>query len=80
MTCFADLDWMVRQVALEASEQLLDNSLMSVLAVLDVLRNICQVMRDTSQGDSRNGRHPRPETVKVEGSVSVLKCRVSCCW
>eukprot|EP00802_Teleaulax_amphioxeia_P020266 Tamp_20540.p1 GENE.Tamp_20540~~Tamp_20540.p1 ORF type:complete len:213 (-),score=26.53 Tamp_20540:8-646(-) len=42
MTCFADLDWMVRQVALEASEQLLDNSLMSVLAVLDVLRNICQ--------------------------------------
>ena len=49
MTCFADLDWMVRQVALEASEQLLDDSLMSVLAVLDLLRNICQVMQDAER-------------------------------
>ena len=41
--CFADSDRMVRQVALEASEQLLDNSLTSVLLVLQVLRNVCQV-------------------------------------
>lgn len=42
-TCFADADRMVRQVALEASEQLLDKSLTSVLLVLGVLRNVCEV-------------------------------------
>ena len=31
-------------MALEATEQLLDTSLTSILAVLDVLRNICQVV------------------------------------
>lgn len=75
VTSFADLDWMVRHVALEASEQLLDDSLTSVLAVLGVLRNICQVIRD---GDTveRNLKNvlpiPGAGTVKIARSVAAL--------
>ena len=46
--CFADADAMVRAVALEAAEMLLDNSLSSVLLVYEVLRSVCQGARRES--------------------------------
>ena len=45
MVCFADADAMVRAVALEAAEMLLDSSLSSVLLVHEVLRGVCQGAR-----------------------------------
>ena len=48
MVCFADADAMVRAVALEAAEMLLDSSLSSVLLVHEVLRGVCQGARRES--------------------------------
>ena len=48
IVCFADADAMVRAVALEAAEMLLDNSLSSVLLVYEVLRSVCQGARRES--------------------------------
>ena len=85
VTCFADLDWMVRHVALEASEQLLDDSLTSVLAVLGVLRNICQVIRDGDTGEHGKwaiGGVPfqEQELSRVRDQSPLSHISVTCCW
>ena len=54
VTSFADNDAMVRHVALEAAEQLLDTSLTSVLFVLDILRSLCQVVGGRERGGERD--------------------------
>jgi HEAT repeat protein len=68
VVCFADSDRMVRQVALEASEQIFDQSLSSNLAVLELLQNICQC---PSNSDAKSAAF-----ASSSSEESVHACRV----
>jgi hypothetical protein len=63
---------MVRQVALEATEQLLDTSLTSILAVLDVLRNICQVVTLTVPSTRAEASASYPSTTHLMANYAFV--------